>query len=65
MVDRDPPLERWAYITGTVIHEFGHALGLPDFRKFPELEGLTAVMNENVRITSADLDLLEDVYRER
>ena len=62
---RTPPIEWWAYIGGVVVHEFGHTLGLPDFWKFPELESIVAVMYENVRITPADLDLLDDIYRER
>ena len=55
------------YMGYTMIHEFGHTLGLPDFGadKTAGLEGLTAIMNDpssSKMITAEDIRQLRAIY---
>ena len=68
---------RYSYIKWTMIHEFGHALGLPDFYVFRKgtnpatnydsgLDREDAIMNkhrEAKEIKASDIDQLDAIYR--
>ena len=53
------------YIDATMIHEFGHTFGLPDFGKDPSLDGLPAIMDNahNKTIMNEDIEQLRAIYR--
>ena len=59
------PPSYYYYIGATMIHEFGHTLGLPDFYDHPTLMNLPAVMDDphtNMTITDEDLAQLGAIY---
>ena len=53
------------YIDATMIHEFGHTFGLPDFGDDSSLEGLPAIMDDahNEEIMDEDIKQLRAIYR--
>ena len=56
------PPSYFYYINPTMIHEFGHTLGLHDFYNDPTMEHLTAVMNTHSLIEDEDEKQLEAIY---
>ena len=59
------PTSEYYYIRSTMIHEFGHTFGLPDFGGHSSLKGLSAVMENphtNKSITDEDIDQLRAIY---
>ena len=52
------------YIGATMIHEFGHTFGLPDFGNDATLKGLSAIMDstENETIMDEDIAQLRAIY---
>ena len=46
------------YINATMIHEFGHTFGLPDFGDVPSLDGLLAIMDDAHNITIMEEDII-------
>ena len=47
------------YIGYTMIHEFGHTLGLPNFGNDPTLKGLPAIMDSTANKTIMDEDIAQ------
>ena len=59
------PPSFYYYIGATMIHEFGHTLGLPDFGTDPTLKNWPAVMEDthsNMTITDEDIAQLRAIY---
>ena len=59
------PPSYYYYIGATMIHEFGHTLGLPDFGTDPTLKNWPAVMEDthsNMTITDEDIAQLRAIY---
>ena len=54
---------KYVYVDRIMIHEFGHALGLPDFYNDDTgLMNLDAVMNESFKILKDDIAQLKAIY---
>ena len=54
--------ERWRYLDATVLHEFGHAFGLPDFAPNEPHLGIMKDNGTYKTIQSDDRKLIENIY---
>ena len=52
----------YVWVPRVTVHEFGHALGLPDFYMYDSTKDFDAVMNNRYHITDIDIDQLRAIY---
>ena len=55
--------EKWKYVAPTAIHEFGHLLGLPDFKPHEPHPGIMKNPHTYGTVQSADWILLRNMYK--
>ena len=53
---------RYLWIDRTMLHEYGHTLGLKDYYDDASMDELDAMMNTNLDITDEDIEQLRAIY---